>query len=245
MSSPAEICTRGEAHSDLTCSGCHSAWAPECIGCHNAYEKDAVNGFDLLAYEERESAWEEYIGEYLADPPTLGVMENDSTREIMGFAPGMVLSIDVGSYPGIPEDSTIFKRLFAPSSAHTTASKGRDCKSCHNSSLALGYGRGELEYRINGELGKWYFKPHYANNRFDDLPEDAWIGFMQERTDQAATRADGRPFTRKEQEKILLVGTCIECHDQDSELMLGSLDNFQQLIDSRTSECILPGYYME
>ena len=245
MRPPAEVCTRGEAHSDVTCSACHSAWAPQCVGCHNAYEEDAVNGFDLLEYEETKSAWEEYIGEYLADPPTLGVIENDSTREIIGFTPGMVLSIDVGSYPGIPEGSTIFKRLFAPLSPHTTAAKGRDCKSCHNSSLALGYGRGELEYRTAGNRGEWFFKPHYANNRFDGLPEDAWIDFMQERTDQAATRTDGRPFNRKEQEKILLVGSCLECHDQNSELMLSSLDDFQRLISSRSSQCILPNYYIE
>jgi hypothetical protein len=38
MKKPAEICTQGVEHDALSCSACHTAWAPSCIGCHNEYD---------------------------------------------------------------------------------------------------------------------------------------------------------------------------------------------------------------
>ncbi|HKJ77995.1 MAG TPA: hypothetical protein VKA10_00615, partial [Prolixibacteraceae bacterium] len=243
LSPPAEICTRGKAHDNVSCNACHTKWSPQCIGCHNAYEENSENAFDLLEYKDLQGSWEEYIGEYLADTPSLGIRETDSIESVQAFAPGMVLSVDMKSFPGVDEPPIIFKRLFAPSSPHTTSKKGRDCKTCHNNPLALGYGRGKLEYILNGNSGEWKFSPLYASNEFDGLPEDAWTGFMLERTDQAATRTEARPFNVKEQQQILLVGSCLTCHDQDSELMKSSLDDFEKIIGNRSNECILPEYY--
>lgn len=242
-SSPDEICTRGDAHSDITCSACHTSWAPQCIGCHNEFDEEVEKGFDLLAYEETKGSWVEYIGRFLADPPTLGIDEHDTGRTVTSFAPGMVLSIDKSTWTEDEDKEMIHHRLFAPSSPHTISTKGRDCKSCHNSSLALGYGRGELKYETDGRWGKWKFNPRFSDNEYDGLPEDAWTGFMEGRNDVSATRKDMRPFNTKEQESILLVGSCLECHNQDSQMMRSSLDNFQSLLDERSEKCVLPDFY--
>lgn len=242
LSSPASICSRGNAHDEVSCTACHSSWAPQCIGCHNEFDKGAENAFDLLDYKDAHGSWVEYIGEYLNDPPSLGVVESENHREIFSFVPGMVMTIDKGSFPG-EEEKMLHHRLFAPTSPHTTQKQGRDCKSCHASALALGYGRGELNYIIEGDRAHWEFVPRYANNQHDGLPEDAWTGFMEERNDQSATRTGMRPFTIKEQSKVLLVGSCLQCHDQDSELMMRSLEDFDRLLKTRSEKCILPEKY--
>ncbi len=71
LSPPAEICTRGEAHNDLSCSSCHTAWAPSCLGCHNEYDPTEA-GYDMYTNKEQSGSWVEYIGEFNAHLPALG-----------------------------------------------------------------------------------------------------------------------------------------------------------------------------
>jgi len=241
MKKPAEICTRGTAHDALSCSACHTSWAPSCIGCHNEYDFEEV-GYNMLTNREQKGTWVEFIGEYNAYAPALGkrVLEskNGESSKVIPVVPGMVLTIDLSSFTKSKHDSLIFKRLFAPSSPHTTTLNGRDCKSCHNNPVALGYGKGKLEF--SSENGKWSFKPAYQNNPNDGLPEDAWIGFLQERSGQVSTRTDLKPFSLEEQKNILTVGACLTCHKDNSKVMLQSLDNFDYLINKKSLKCIVP-----
>ena len=93
------------------------------------------------------------------------------------------MTLDKSNYKNeTPE--LLFKRLFAPSVAHTIQKESRSCESCHNNSLALGYGRGNLEYIIHNNIGRWIFEPKYKISEFDNLPEDAWIGFLETRTER-------------------------------------------------------------
>ena len=92
--------------------------------------------------------------------------------------------------------------------------KGRDCRSCHANPAALGYGRGQLKYEVKGGAGNWIFTPAYPRSPQDGLPMDAWIGFLQEPGADTTTRKDARPFTLQEQRNILLVGACLECHNE-------------------------------
>ncbi len=238
LKSPATSCTRGDAHDALSCGSCHTAWAPQCIGCHNNYEKETPT-YDLLDNKMIKGAWIEYAGEYYADPPTLGIVENTNSKEIQTFIPGMVLSIDKKSYDGNTEKE-IFHRLFAPASGHTTMAKGRSCESCHNDPLAIGYGRGELKYIIEGNAGKWQFKARFAANKYDGLPEDAWIGFLEDTKESRATRLGMRPFSLEEQKNILTVGACLTCHKSESEVMQNSLTNFDDYLSIVSKQCILP-----
>ncbi len=239
MKPPAEACTQGNAHDDLSCSSCHTSWAPSCIGCHNEYDAQE-RGYNMYTNREKQGSWIEYIGEYRAHLPTLGIRKNGEEKEVIPVIPGMILTIDVGSFDAALHDSLIFQRLFAPAAPHTTQKTGRDCKSCHNDPVALGYGEGTLTYSILEGYGKWTFSSKYTYNKHDGLPEDAWTGFLENREGKVSTRKDVFPFNREEQQRMLTVGACLTCHDQQSDLMQESLFDFQRLIDKRSEKCILP-----
>ena len=138
-----------------------------------------------------------------------------------------------------------FHRLYAPNSPHTTTKEVRDCKSCHTNSTTLGYGNGELNYSILKGKGKWIFTPDYELNSNDGLPEDAWIPFMKEVDKDVinSTRTDFRPFTVKEQQQLLLVGACLQCHKEDSNIINESLINgLSPLLKRLDDKCILPSW---
>lgn len=230
-------CSGSQAHKRLDCNACHTAWAPQCLGCHTTFESQTP-GYDMLTRKQTSGSWVEYAGKYLAEPPTLGINEaNGAPGKVQTFVPGMILSVDKSSFK--KGDPPHFFRLFAPSSAHTTQRSSRSCISCHNDPLAIGYGRGELQF--SGK-GKWTFSPHYAKNPKDGLPEDAWLGFLTERQDKSATRNGCRPFNLKEQKRILTVGACLTCHDQSSDVMQKSLADFPSVIAKKTSKCIVPNW---
>lgn len=238
LNPPKSICTKGKAHDNLSCGSCHSAWVPQCIGCHNEFEEE-TESYDLLDNKMIKGAWVEYAGQYFADPPTLGIEQtNDQHKKILTFSPGMILTIDKGSYTGEKEE--LFKRLYAPANAHTTMAKGRSCKSCHNEPLAIGYGRGILEYKTEEDNGQWVFKQRFANNKHDGLPEDAWIGFLEETKELRATRINMRPFNLKEQQQILLAGACLTCHKDESKVMQDALLDFEKVLAQKSDQCILP-----
>ena len=242
---PAKACNAGKAHNALTCSACHTGWAPRCIGCHNSFDAEA-KGFDQLINKTTKGSWVESVGMFMADEPTLGIrktkLPNGKTkRQVITVVPGMILTIDKSGYQK-GGNSNIFHRLYAPAEPHTTQQKGRSCVSCHNSPLALGYGYGELEYKINSGKGRWVFKPKFAPNPNDGLPEDAWIGFLALRTKDVATRGNVNPFTIAEQRLILLAGACLTCHEEKSEVMERALVDFDRTIKERSNKCVLPAW---
>ena len=241
LKSPNPVCTGNKAHKDLSCSSCHSAWAPSCIGCHNSYDENEA-GYDMQKNKEKQGSWVEYVGEFNAKLPALGRRGNKESYEIIPVVPGMVLTIDKASYTKSKHDSLIFLRLFAPSAPHTSSAKGRDCKSCHNNSVALGYGEGKLSFDIENGKGKWNFIALYTEEEYDHLPLDAWTGFLQNRSGIVSTRTDVFPFDIGEQKRILTVGACLTCHKENSELMMRSLNNFSELVKNRSQKCILPSW---
>jgi hypothetical protein len=241
---PADICTKGKAHDALTCAACHTGWAPQCVGCHNTFD-DEQQAFDLLDKKVTDGKWEEHLGVFFAELPTLGVVEGktldkDEIRKIKAFIPGMIMTIDPKEAEGEAEKPEIFHRLFAPTASHTIQLQGRSCRSCHSSPLALGYGRGSLDYIIEGKEGNWQFESEYAYSPQDGLPQDSWIGFLEEGNHPYATRSNARPFNSQEQKRILLVGACLECHQDNSKVMLDALESFDRSLKKRSPKCILP-----
>lgn len=237
-----DICVRDEAHKDMACSTCHSAWTSKCIGCHNQFDEKETRAYDLLDKRYVKGQWKEYVAEFSSFQPALGVRDNSEGTHIEPAVPGMILTIDKGSYSGkeMGEDVS-FHRLYAPNSPHTTVKNARDCVSCHTNPEAIGYGKGELTF--NTSNGKWNFTPEYALNENDNLPEDAWIPFLKPVHDSIinSTRTDFRPFTVGEQKELLLVGTCLQCHNQDSKTMKQSLiKGIQPLLESLDKRCVVP-----
>lgn len=249
MKSPASICSKDiSGHDRLSCKSCHSEWAPHCISCHTQWDSKQ-KGYDHLKKKYVNGAWIEYAGPYLADPPTLGVrkltIKGKSQEVIDTFIPGMVLTInrkdpDKKGEP-IAKHNT-FRRLYAPTSPHTTTKKGRSCESCHSNPISMGYGRGELKF-VKTERGKgeWRFNPTYRNH-VDGIPEDAWIGFLQTRTKDSATRSNARPLNSKEQKKILTVGSCLSCHPGNQKEIKRIYEDFQKSLKKMTPQCRKPEF---
>jgi hypothetical protein len=246
MKPPATVCTQGEGHAALTCSACHTAWAPQCIGCHTAYNPE-INAYDLLDKKRTKGKWEEYLGGFFADPPVLGVvqamdMDAEQVRQIKTFIPGMIMTLDQSNFPGKKDAPESFFRLHAPVAPHTTSVAGRSCESCHNDPLAIGYGRGKLEYRKVGNTGRWFFHAEYVDTPQDGLPQDAWIPFLKEPKGLSTTRPNARPFTLAEQHRILRAGACLTCHDGNSEVMVNALEDWDKTIKGVSKKCLLPGF---
>jgi len=192
---------------------------------------------------EIDSTWVEYNGEFFSELPTLGVKEEKENGKILKvidtFIPGMIMTLDRSKFIKNKSDK-IFKRFFAPSIAHTIRKESRSCESCHNNPLAIGYGRGKLEFVINKGIGRWIFESKFKITKYDKLPEDAWIGFLQTRNKNMATRENIRPFNIDEQKRILTVGACLTCHKSDSEIMKNSLINYKDLLNNLSNKCIIP-----
>lgn len=133
--------------------------------------------------------------------------------------------------------------VYAPNSPHTTVKQVRDCKSCHSNSATLGYGKGSLDHDIKNGKVSWIFTPEYALNSHDNLPEDAWIPFL-EKVDKIvvnSTRTDFRPFNVEEQKAMLFVGACLQCHKEDSKVMKQTLEfGLKPILKNLSKACILP-----
>jgi len=239
-----EFCSRDNAHKDVSCATCHSSWTPRCIGCHNDFNKEEPRAFDLLDKKYVKGQWKEYVAEFSSSLPAMGVRENSEGRHIEPAVPGMIMTIDLSSYSDdYEEDAMLFHRLYAPNSPHTTTKAVRDCASCHSNSATLGYGNGTMAYEIKNNKGSWVFTPEYELNVNDSLPEDAWIPFLKDvdKSTVTSTRKDFRPFSVKEQKRLLLVGACLQCHKDNSTVMRRTLEiGIDSILKNINKECILP-----
>jgi len=227
-------CEKDKVHGNLDCTMCHTAWVPSCIGCHTAYDEN------ILLTNGKKGKWYEMMGEFNFSKPIMGVKHIDEQELIIPAMPGMIMTLDKSNHHSSQQvNDSIFLRLFAPIAAHTTTKEVRSCESCHNSSEALGYGKGELEYIVTKNSGKWSFESLYTNIPNDNLPQDAWIGFLSQHNDNRTYSANENffPLSLKKQKKVLQVGTCFSCHKEEEfkERML--YENFQKLLHKRTKDC--------
>ncbi|BDQ02015.1 MAG: hypothetical protein KatS3mg037_0590 [Ignavibacterium sp.] len=236
LKSPAFICIEGKSHQRLSCNSCHTQWVSYCVGCHTEYNPNE-EGFDLLENKDIKGSWIENASEFYQDYPALGIKKDKSGKEIIDtFIPGMIIKLEKLKSD---KNKKIFKRLFAPTFSHTINKKGRTCQSCHNNSLTLGYGKGEMKFSSDG---KWSFKPKFKLLPEDNLPMDAWIGFFKTRDKSSTTRETTRPFNADEQKRILTVGACLTCHDENSEIMKASLFDWESVLKKVSNKCVLPKY---
>jgi hypothetical protein len=246
----AAACAQGGGHSRLSCSSCHTAWAPQCTTCHTAFDP-ASEGHDHLAAKFVRGEWMESSTAFESGPPALGVRIASGMGERGGetvdtFVPGMILTIDRQLQTGRSPD-VVFRRLFAPTAAHTTQRQARACTSCHNDPVALGFGQGELRFEATaraagGRSGRWRFTPTRPASPQDGLPEDAWTGFLAERGGIASTQPGARPFTVAEQQRVLTVGACLSCHTGASAVMREAVRDFPALLRRRSAQCVVPSW---
>lgn len=248
----AAACSGDVAHQRLGCNSCHTPWTPQCTSCHTEFDPSS-EGHDHLARRFVKGEWMEESSHFDAGPPALGVRRADGLGERGGdlidtFVPGMIMTLDRNIRQGAPSD-TVFRRLFAPTAAHTTQRASRSCVSCHQDPVALGYGKGVLKFepgplpavnRRGGRQGTWRFTPQEAPLPQDGLPADAWTGFLAARADRASTHDGARPFSVEEQQRILTVGACLSCHAGDSAPMRAGLRDFAATLQRRAPQCATP-----
>ncbi|HPD63891.1 MAG TPA: hypothetical protein P5050_00845 [Bacteroidia bacterium] len=228
---PSGACSN-QAHQHLSCESCHTPRVARCIGCHNEFNPD-VKGIDNLSGKKTKGSWIEYGGEFVTGVPTLGVEQSGKTKKIVPLMPGMVMSMTK-----LNSKDSFFKRLYAPAYSHNTIRPAMNCKNCHLNPISYGYGKGEFVFTKNAEYLKVEFVPYYVSSHFDQLPADALIPFRKAAEKQSITRNFIRPFTSDEQEKILLAGSCLTCHEENSAVMNESLTNFEKVLARRSKKCL-------
>lgn len=175
-----------QRHDRLSCSSCHSQWAPQCYGCHLEFDAEGEQ-WDHVAGRVTPGVWSDKRWNVRNLLPALGVNEKN---RIAPFVPGMIMTI---KHPDRGGDQ--FVRRFAPISPHTIG-PSRSCESCHRSSEALGLGQGALSME-EGELRFTPAMPALA----DGLPADAWTNVGGTRGGRAP-RAGQRPFDLEEMLRI-------------------------------------------
>ncbi len=219
-------------HKSLSCKSCHNQWSPQCIGCHTKYEPNEF-GYNNLMDKKEKGAWIEYDGIFIAEQPVLGV--NDSKdRTVETFIPGMVLTIQ-------QDKKKVFKRLFSPAFSHTIRKESGTCKSCHYNSNTIGFGRGSMtrgELVLDNKKQTISFKGKYQNLIYDNLPEDAWVGFLKNPIPKSSTRKNHRSFNIEEQKRILNIGVCFSCHDENNQTFLKIFEN-SNWKEKLSKKCIL------
>jgi hypothetical protein len=238
---PAAACMQGSGHARLSCASCHTAWAPRCNTCHTEFDpKD--EGFDHAAQKWVKGTWNETAGPFEPVLPTLGVLsDGDARGAIDTFVPGMVMTFDRNKEEGKPPE-VLHRRLYAKLFSHTVRREARSCASCHADPVALGFGKGELRYVVQGAAGRWQFRPEKKASPHDGLPGDAWTGFLGTREGMVSTREGARPFSAGEQKRILRVGACLACHAGDSAVMRRALAGFEATLAARSPRCALPAW---
>ncbi len=251
LNAPAEACTDIGGHERLTCQTCHTQWAPTCIECHTQYlpnkkRKDHYTG------KKVQGVWREYKKDFTALQPTLGVRRDKrSNQEIVDtFIPGMILTIG-GVQNNHPDSNAphkkelnryqIFRRMFAPTFSHTIQKQSRTCQSCHKDPRVLGLGEGQITYgaaKLKTEEITMTFTPKNRPHPADGLPRDAWTAFLETKTLDTSTRTGSRPFSRQEQQRILLVGNCLSCHPDNASNTSRIYRKFAQALKERTPQCL-------
>lgn len=186
-------------HERLTCSACHSAWAPACDSCHTRYER-AGKQWDFAKGAETPGRWLESSEGYAARPPALAVRPEG---RIAPAIPGMVMDLDATPVGGVRAS----RRLYASLDPHSTGRKARDCESCHLSPWALGLGTGTLWPAAAGPS----FRPATPAPDGVGTAADGWT-----RLDAAkpgtGTRVGLRSLDAAELRRSLEVASCLPCH---------------------------------
>ena len=239
---PARPQCRDAVHTRVSCTGCHTAWAPRCPTCHTRFDPDD-KGHDLLDDRPVQGAWVESSEAFTTAPPTLGVRRigapGASRTTVEPFVPGMIASFDGSRAQGGAADP-VFRRWYGRAFSHTVSKAGRTCTSCHGDPVALGYGEGRLDFVALGPgRGQWRFAPAHAPGP-DGLPADAWIGFQRARTRDVSSREDVRPLAVEEQRRVLAVGACLTCHDGASRVMQGLLRGEGRIHERLSASCRVP-----
>ena len=197
-------------HERLSCQACHSTWVPQCYGCHVKRDMSETH-LDKLTLKETAGWWEERRSYIRYEKPALGVWG----ERIMPVTPGCQDVVTLRDENDATETS-FYSFTMAAIDPHTTQRRGRSCSACHASAKTLGLGEGTL-WRQDGD---WRFAPlsrGLHTSAGETPPLDAFVTIDGTQL-QKGFRPDMRAFSRDELKKILDVGICLECHEENADI---------------------------
>ncbi len=227
----ADVCVGNKSHQQMACTSCHTQWSAQCFDCHTSWERNK-KGYDLLTNQVVKGKWAEKHGKFQSGQPVLGVSIRENNYRIIPVMPGMVFTFDNG-------DSVTFKRLFAPASPHTISKKIPACQDCHFKPFTLGLGTGNFKYEKDKNILRYVPASRLLE---DGLPYDAWTAFLSNEQKNKATRLWLRPFNAAEQRKIITVGLCLDCHQEDKNFEKSLLENYEVMKKNMKPLCIIPEF---
>ena len=110
---------------------------------------------------------------------------------------------------------------------HTTQKESRTCVDCHTSPKTMGLGEGTL-WRENG---RWRFTPLALGLETAPGPTPPLDGYVDltGKALQKSSRANLRPFTGDELNRILRIGLCLDCHKSYDDPAYQGLPSHHQL----------------
>ncbi len=211
-------------HERLSCTACHSAWAPTCPTCHTSQDPEQ-NQWDFAEAKEVPGAWIETNDGMGWGPPSLGI---DAHRRISPAIPGMIAHLDLEEAGGENQDL----RLFAAMDPHTTGLRARSCEACHRDSIALGLGTGKIIFGAGGPS----FLPQQVDKNNPSMAQDGWTPLFPQEPGNG-TRRGARSLNRFEHQRLLTVGYCGVCHRDDDSRWQNFPDALQALRDGTAPRC--------
>ena len=198
-------------HQRLSCQACHATWVPQCYGCHVKRDMSETH-LDKLTLKETPGWWEERRSYIRYETPALGVWKD----RIMPVTPGCQDVVTLVDAQG-REERSFYSFTMAAIDPHTTQRQGRSCVSCHATPKALGLGTGTV---WRDRDGQWRFSPivQKMTTPAGETPStDAFVTIDGVQL-QKGFRPDMRAFDKKELQKILKIGICLECHPGNADI---------------------------
>lgn len=224
---PADADHALKGHERLSCSACHTAWAPLCGSCHTSYEPAGAQ-WDFGAGAVRPGAWKESSSGFSWGPPALAVRSGT----IVPAAPGMVATLD--ATPLAPGGARTV-RLYAAVEPHTTGKKARSCSSCHREPCALGLGTGTLELLAAGPR----FTPRERAAEREGLAADGWVGLFPPRA-AGSTRTTVSSLDAAAQRRLLAAGACVPCHGRAGDPVWRDFGRAAARLRAGGAACVFP-----
>lgn len=182
-------------HERLSCSACHSRWAPSCPECHTSRQSDGSQ-WDFGRAAEAPGRWVEQAETFDVAAPALGLRPDGRIGPVI---PGMIWTLTQG-------DRSDEHRWYAAIEPHTTSREGRACADCHASAAALALGTGRLD------LTKGSFTPRSPAKEDPGMASDGWSRLWG--PPGQGVRPGLRSLNAEEQRRVLRVGLCLPCHGQ-------------------------------
>ncbi|MBI5558514.1 MAG: amino acid ABC transporter substrate-binding protein [Deltaproteobacteria bacterium] len=193
-------------HKRVGCEACHSPWVPQCYGCHVKRDMTETH-LDKLTLKETPGWWNEGRSYLRYERPMLALW-ND---KVVIVTPGCQDIVTLTDEKGKP-DKQFNSLTMAAINPHTTQTKGRGCRECHQSTKVLGLGEGTAWL----ENGTWHFAgtdQGLGTEAGQTPPLDGFVT-IDGTALQKSSRPELRPFNQEELARILRVGLCLECHQE-------------------------------